>query len=125
MILLLGIMILVGCRQSAQPTATPAPDAVQIDLAFDPDPPQAGEAALIVTLMDADGNAVTGAEVSVRGDMNHAGMVPELGEPAEATETGYRVPFNWSMDGDWIITVTAKLPDGEEVSKIFEVSVGS
>ena len=31
----------------------------------------------------------------------------------------YRVPFSFTMLGDWIITVTADLPDGSSVQQDF------
>jgi hypothetical protein len=122
-VITLGLFTLfvAGCRESAQPTPTPATNA-QIELAYEPDPPQTGEGAILVT--------VTGdtevQSVNVRGDMNHAGMVPVIGETSEAEEANtYRVPFHWSMGGDWILTVEVTLADGSKVSEEFTVTVGS
>lgn len=117
-------LLLAACRQSAQPTATPA-TAVDIDLLVEPTPITTGEAALVITLRAADGTPIDGASVSVRGDMNHAGMVPVLGETSASENGVYRVPFEFTMRGDWIITVTAALPGGGETAEVFDLSVRS
>lgn len=125
-LLLVILVICVGCRQSAQPTPTPGADAIQIDLEYET--PVVGDAVLIVTLKNPDGTPYTEAQkVEVRGDMTHAGMVPEFGtgESAPDAEGRYLVPFKWSMAGDWIVTVTVTLADGGTMSKDFEMSVES
>lgn len=116
------LLVLAGCRESAQPTAA---SSLQIEFNTDPLPPVPGEGTLIITVKDANGAAVNDATVTVRGDMNHAGMVPVEGESQEASDGLYRIPFNWSMGGDWILTVTATRPDGTTGSQRFDVSVGA
>lgn len=123
-LLIILIIVVVGCRESAQPTPTPSQD-VQISITSDPNPPVMGDAKLLVTITDAQGNALEATEVKVRGDMNHAGMAPEFGDPAEKTDAGYSVAFNWSMGGDWIITVDVTLSDGRTFSQEFDFSVTS
>lgn len=73
--------------------------------------------SLSVMLTDRDGNPVTDANVSVEGNMNHAGMAPVISEPVEdgadgAEDGRYEVPFAFNMSGDWIITVSAEMADG-------------
>lgn len=121
-LLLVLVLLLAACRQSAQPTPTPA-TAVEIDLAVEPTPITVGESTLVVTLSAADGTPIDGAQLSVRGDMNHAGMVPVLGETSASENGVYRVPFEFTMSGDWIITVTAALPAGGESAQTFDLTV--
>jgi len=69
----------------------------------------------MVTIADADGQPVTGAKVELEGDMSHAGMVPV---PAQATEMAagrYVSSLDFTMAGDWIVTVRATLADGRVV----------
>lgn len=120
-VLLAALVILVGCRQES--SITDSSEAVQINLTVEPSPPSIGEAVLIVTLQDEHGDSIQGAMVQVRGDMRHAGMAPEFGEIETANEGEYRIPFEWTMGGDWILTVTATLPNGETVEDTFEVTV--
>lgn len=122
-ILVLIALTVVSCRESAQATPTPSA-SIQINLSYDPDPPTPGDGTIIVALTGSDGTPYTEAQrVAVRGDMTHAGMAPENGS-VETGENGvYRVPFNWSMGGDWILTVTVTLAAGGQVSEEFEVSI--
>jgi hypothetical protein len=123
-IVLLLALALSGCRESAAPTPTPDPQGLRLALGYDPDPPQAGEGVLIVTVTRADGTPYTGeAAVEVRGDMSHAGMRPEFAEAPLGADGGARLPFNWSMGGDWILTLTVTPTDGAPVSATFEVSL--
>lgn len=115
------MVILVGCRQRS--AISDSPETVQISLNVEPSPPSIGETVLIVTLRDERGNPVEGAVLQVRGDMTHAGMAPEFGEVESSTEGEYRIPFEWTMGGDWILTITATLPSGETVEDTFEVTV--
>jgi hypothetical protein len=37
----------------------------------------------------------------------------------------YRAAFEWTMAGDWIVTVTATLPDGHVATRQFPITIGS
>ena len=91
--------------------------------AVDPDPALVGLTQAVVTLTGADGQPVTGARVTLKGDMSHAGMQPVLVDAAEASPGSYRSEFAWTMSGDWIVTVTATLPDGVVAEQQFDLSV--
>jgi hypothetical protein len=123
-VLLILSVLIAGCRQSAQQQSV-APD-VEITLDVEPQPPVVGEALLRVGIRDADGSSINDAEVSVRGDMDHAGMVPVMGTAEEAPVDGqYLVPFSWTMGGDWFVTVTVMLPGGEIATAEFSLMVFS
>jgi hypothetical protein len=67
--------------------------------------------------------------VTVEGNMNHAGMVPVLADPVRDDADGvadgsYRIPFQFTMLGDWIITVSVERADGAEVEQNIEATVG-
>jgi hypothetical protein len=118
--LLVLLMGLVGCRESAKKSKT----AADVDIQFSVDPaPAVGESSIVVTLADKDGNLINDAKVAVRGDMNHAGMVPVLAETDKSEDGQYTIPFEWTMGGDWIVTVTVTLADGSTAEKPFDVSV--
>jgi hypothetical protein len=113
------VVMLAACRESSTPVSTVDLD---VNMRVDPQPPAVGDSTLIVTVMDGLGNPVDSARVDVRGDMNHAGMVPVLRD-VEGGEGGeYRVPFEWTMGGDWIVTVTVTLADGGVATHDFDVS---
>ena len=123
-ILLLGT---AACRQSQQQAATRTAGGadVQIELAPEPDPPVTGEGTLLITVSGLNDQPSEVTRIDVRGDMNHAGMQPVFGSAESAEDGVYRVAFNWSMAGDWILEVTATLSDGSTASQRFDVTVGS
>ena len=119
--LLLAMLMITGCRQTdaSQPQANLD---IQLDVA--PDALQTGEATLQIQVSDADGNPVSDATLDVRGDMTHAGMVPVIRDDIEGNDDGlYTVPFEWTMGGDWLVDVTATLPDGRATTERFEFTV--
>jgi YtkA-like protein len=120
-LLFLMLLIVAGCRQQ-----TPTPNAdFNIMLAVEPDPLVVGDATLVITVTDPSGAAVNDAKIAVRGDMNHAGMTPVFAEIDGGTNGQYRVPFQWTMAGDWIVEVTVTLANGEKVVKSFDAVVNT
>lgn len=107
---------LSGCKTGA---ATASDVSVQCDVA--PSPPAEGDATIATTLTGADGKPVTGASVKLEGNMSHPGMRPVFAEAKEVAPGKYQAPFNFTMAGDWIITVNAVLADGREVHKEIDV----
>lgn len=120
-LLFLILMTAAGCRQQ---TPTPTSD-LNIMLAVEPDPLMVGDATLVITVNDASGAAVNDAKIAVRGDMSHAGMMPVFGEIEGGTDGQYRVPFQWTMAGDWTVEVTVTQANGEKVVKSFDAEVNT
>ena len=122
LLLLLGTLLL-ACRSEA---VTPANEAgIEMTLEMEPNPAVVGETLLMVGITDINGDAVEVESMTVRGDMNHAGMAPVIREVEQATDGVYHVPFEWSMGGEWIVAVTAQLADGQTVEEWFDLSVSS
>jgi len=111
-------MVLVGCRGGASVAA-----GVQMSLEIVNLPATVGETTLQITLRDADGAPIDNAQLDIRGDMNEAGMLPVLRDASESINGVYRVPFEWTMTGDWFVIVTATLPDGITVEQQFDLTV--
>ena len=80
-----------------------------------------GQGTMSFTLKDALGKPVTGARVSLEANMSHAGMAPVFAEAAEVGPGSYRGVVEFSMAGDWIVTIHARLADGHKVERDFEV----
>jgi hypothetical protein len=118
--LLFGLA-LVGCQRISQQPDSAAD--VTIALSVQPDPPGVGPSRLIITLTDAGGEPIEGAHLQIKGDMTHAGMQPVLAEVNEGAGGRYETPFEWTMGGDWIVTVSAALPDGRNTSRQFNLTV--
>lgn len=116
------LLALAACGQQGAPTATPP--AVEMTVRAEPEPLAAGATTLIITLKDASGAAIDGAALQVHGDMDHEGMTPVDREASESAGGEYRVPFEWTMGGGWIVTVTAELPNnGGTVARDFNFFV--
>lgn len=119
--LLVALTLVSGCqRVSRQETAAPP---VQIELIAPLFAPASGPAMLHVELRDEAGHPIEDARVSVRGDMTHAGMIPVLGQAVRVRDGVYDIPFEWTMGGDWVLTVDAELADGRLATDRFNVGV--
>ncbi len=118
------VSVLVGCREQPQ-VIVPDEAGVRMDLSVAPNPPAVGDASLVISIEDQDGQPISDADIAIRGDMNHAGMEPVLREASGGREGDYTVPFEWTMGGDWFVVVTATLPDGRVVEKQFDYVVAS
>lgn len=120
--LVLFSLSLISCRGSAQSDEAPE---VKITLTVEPQPATIGPATVIISLTNVDDDPINDADVRIRGDMTHAGMVPVLADTASSQDGVYKVPFEWTMAGDWSVTVMVVLPDGRAVTREFKVVVAS
>lgn len=118
--LLLVNLALVGCGSSLRPAPT---STVNMTLEIEPNSPSVGPSHLTVTLTDPAGQPVEGAAVQIEGAMSHAGMSPRWAKARAAANGSYEAPFVWSMGGDWTVTVTASLPDGQQLARQFALTV--
>ena len=108
--------LLAGCRGAD----TASSEGIEFDLAIEPATPAIGDATLLVTVFASDGEPIDDATLDVRGDMTHGGMIPVIREGIRSSDGIYRIPFEWTMGGDWTITVDATLPDGRTASQTFD-----
>ena len=119
--LLLLVMALAGCQRVSQ-QADQAPE-VTMTLVADPAPPAVGPSSLTITLTDGQGRPIEGASLRIKGDMAHAGMVPVRAEAEGGSGGVYETDFQWTMGGDWVVTVLVTLPDGRITSRSFDLAV--
>jgi hypothetical protein len=52
-------------------------------------------------------------------------MLGVIREAIEQDEGIYIMPFEWTMGGDWIVTVSGELSDGRSLEEKIELSVSS
>jgi hypothetical protein len=107
---------LVGCRGGGDDL-----QGAVVSLAVTPDPPLVGPTTVVVILSDAEGQPISGAEMSLEGNMNHPGMVPALATAAEVAPGRYQATLELTMGGDWYIVVQATLPDGRSLEHRVDV----
>ena len=118
--LMLCLVLVAACRQES----TPAAEAdLTINLRVLPTDARVGEAEFLIDITDADGRAVSPERVDVRGDMDHAGMQPVLRDDLQGSNGKYRVAFEWTMAGDWTVTVKLTFADDSVLEETFDVNV--
>ena len=109
-------LFLAGCRQSPEPHAD-----VTVAHEVAPDPPRVGMATITLRVADASGRPLSGARVSLEGNMSHPGMRPVFGEARELEPGRYQGPLEFTMGGDWVVLVRVTLPDGRKLERQFDV----
>lgn len=121
--LLIGLLV-VGALAGACSRGDDDGDTsdVTVELSVEPESPSVGPATITVVITDDDGDTVGGADLEIVGDMSHAGMVPVIVGATEEPDGRYISDgFEFTMGGDWIITVRGTLPDGEEIERRFDI----
>lgn len=113
---LLACLGLGGCRGGAD-----AAPEVAVAHEVSPSPPAVGPSSVVLTLTGEGGRPVTGARVGVEGNMSHPGMAPVIAEAAEIAPGRYRADMEFTMAGDWVLSVSADLPDGRSVRRQLDV----
>ena len=105
-----------GCTQRNEPS-------LNLTLAFEvsPLPARAGPTTITLKLMDASGKAVTGARVTLEGNMSHPGMAPVFADAREIEPGRYESVIELSMAGDWYVLAHVSLPDGRKLDQQLEI----
>lgn len=117
LVLLLFSLAVSGCQRGASESGN-----VQMDLAVSPTPPVTGPASIEISLWTKEGEPISGAQLRIEGNMSHAGMEPVFAD-AQEQEVGRFVAddFEFTMEGDWIVTVSGTLADDTKVEQSFDV----
>ena len=100
-----------GCR------STTADPAVNIAVNIAPRPPRVGAATVTVRIADPAAKPLTGARISIEGDMSHPGMEPVFAKASEAEPGSYVAHLQLTMPGDWVILVQGTLADGRKIDR--------
>lgn len=117
LVLMLILLLAAGCRQQQVSVSDLALDMTASDLLV-------GQTTLLVTVRDQAGNPVADpGRLQVRGDMNHAGMVPVLAEADSATDGVFSLPFVWTMGGSWTVEANLQVASGEIASATFPFEI--
>ena len=86
-----------------------------------PQPPRVGQVTINLRATDASGKPVTGARLTLEGNMSHAGMAPVFADATEVQPGRYRAIMELSMAGDWIVLVHVTLSDSRKLDRQFEI----
>lgn len=124
-----ALLILYSLIAASGAACRRAPDqsnnTVQIELVAPVSPPPVGLCPLELHITDASGAPLEDLQVSVRGDMTHAGMIPVLATAEPVGDGLYRALMDWTMAGDWVITVEATLPEGSRATRQIDFDIST
>jgi hypothetical protein len=116
-------LLLAACGSSATPAPETSSKPVNIKLESKPSPVSVGDAELIFTITDASNNPIEGATVDVSAD--HTDMTG-MGMSGAATDQGfgkYSINANFSMTGNWKLTVYVRNGQGLDYKEDVELKV--
>jgi hypothetical protein len=114
--LALSLCLSAGCQPAAS-----QPSAGNCQLSFVPSPPVVGPVAVTARILGADGQPLCGAHVALEGNMNHAGMKPSFANLDEAEPGVYRGELEFTMGGDWFVSLTATGANGLRMDYTIDV----
>ena len=108
---IMGVLVLGLAACGSQPTSPSSNGEVTIALETDPNPPTMGDVELIVQVTDAQGNPLEGARVDVGADHTDMTGMGMHGPASEQGDGRYAIKANFSMTGNWKITVYVRQGD--------------
>ena len=108
-IFILIASLLMACGTGAStPAQSTAVKPVNIAVSTNPNPAVMGDVELIFTITDANGNPIEGATVDVSADhIDMTGMTMS-GVATEQDGGRYAIKANFSMSGNWKLTVSVR-----------------
>ncbi len=121
-----GVLGVSGCGGGAQESQT-TDNRAGVIVALEPMRPSVvGVTVLTVKLSTPDGLPVTDAQrVAVKGVVQGMDMNPVLGVAEEAINGDYRIAFEWTAEGEWLLTVDVTLADNTTLTREFSVTIPS
>ena len=118
-IIILLILLTTACRQQQISSSDITLDLTVSDMLV-------GDTTLLITVLDTDGNVIQNpGKLSLRGDMDHAGMVPVFAESETSIDGVFTLPFEWTMAGGWIVEASLNLDSGAVVTQSFNLEIMS
>jgi hypothetical protein len=122
LITMLIMMILAACSGKPTSSTQEVNKLVNIQVDSDPNPPSLGDVEFVITILDAQGNLFEGATIDI--SVEHIDMTGmEMNGVASQQSPGkYAITANFSMTGNWVMTVTVR-KDGLEYQEDFSLKV--
>lgn len=101
-------LILAACSGPVAQTPTATAARVQITLSTNPNPPRMGDVELKFTVVDAQGQPVSGADFDVIADHIEMSGMAMHGKAADQGNGSYAIMTNFSMTGKWRLTLQVR-----------------
>lgn len=112
--LMLSTVSLAACSASPAAEAAPASANISISLTTNPSPPKAGNVELLFKVLNRNGQPLTDADLDVIADhIDMKGMTMH-GKAVEQGNGVYTITANFSMSGNWKLSVQLKKDDLDE-----------
>ena len=116
----LFVLVLLACAACRQQQLS----ATGLQLRMTASDTLVGETTLVVAVVDLKGRPIENpGTLTVRADMNHAGMVPVFAEAETAIDGIFTLPFKWTMGGGWIVEASLTLANGDVASQTFHYEI--
>jgi hypothetical protein len=122
LVLLVVAFALLGCGRIQNERFTgdsgTLPEGVALEVTLsNPDTLQVATPTELQITLTQNGTPVSGATLEIEGNMTHAGMEPLFVRVTEAAPGDYRAPLDWTMGGEWLLTIRGTLPDGTAIEQ--------
>lgn len=101
-------LLLTACSGAGSVAPAQTAEPVTITMNVLPDPPVVGDVLLYFNVVDDQGQPVTGAEVNVMADHTDMSGMTMQGNATDQGKGIYAITTNFSMTGQWKITVQVK-----------------
>lgn len=112
--LILSTAALAACNASPAAEAAPASANISISLTTNPSPPKVGNVELLFKVLDRNGQPLSGADFDVIADhVDMKGMIMH-GKAADQGNGVYAITANFSMSGNWKLSVQVKKDELDE-----------
>jgi hypothetical protein len=100
---------------------TESSPVVIIEHQITPQPVRVGLSTLNLILADPSRQPVTGASITLEGNMSHAGMSPVFAQAKETEPGRYQATLDLNMAGDWTILIRITLAGGQKLERQWDV----
>lgn len=121
-LLLAGALFLAGCAGSNAQAEPATPRQATIDLVTNPDPARVGNVELRFTVTDSQGQPLTAADFDVFADHTDMSGMTMHGKATEQGNGLYSITANFSMAGNWKLSVGVKTESLEQ-KQDFELKI--
>lgn len=121
-LLLFGSVACGGGKEEMAPGASTT-DEINISLTTNPNPPASGQVQVIVTLTDVAGQTIDNADVYILGGHTEMGGMNLEGEAVGQGNGRYTFRADFSMSGDWLVTVEVRDVGTETIRQEFDLPV--
>jgi hypothetical protein len=111
-------MLLAACGGSSPDATTSTIGGLSIAIETVPSPAMMGDVEITLTIQDGQGAPVTGADVIVSADHTDMSGMTMSGQASEIGNGVYTIRANFSMSGNWMLSVDVKRDGQTETEEI-------